>query len=838
MKKRVILGCGLVAILLSGCFFQLPEKISVKTNASYNFSMGKMSNSFNDSFSVKGMMSSASSDNTRIKVYDYNPDGKSEKVQQYLIKLPIQEIPVDFSSYFEGSQLFDDIEGMSFEKELEIPSIKNVVESDFDMSGLGSAISLFASMSGTTNNETFSYASDSSFSSITYKSGKLIITNPLGDITGRVYLYYHDNLVSSGYFIKGKAELSLNDVTLYSKNMTIKFDDNLSGKLYTGVVSSDSVVARALGVNLKGETIPIVATCDPGLTSSGVTECIVKEGSLGIDIKFPNSWENAAVKYDLSLSGALSAEAPESAARKEINMNGKTITASKLNVTMNMKMNVTNGTFIFTDKPVMTSTLELSSFESITMQLKDVATTLKTKEKLSNEMREFIKSVTTKESGISGTYTNELPAGNDITLTSSSDFFGLDGNGILKAATSDGDVSILSSSTPKTINFKHPVTKVGSYDSMDYSINILFPGATKENPDIVCVKNVSSGESYKVSVKLSSKVCWTEMVMYSSGSSQNGSIETGLSLGSIFNDFDTLGGADFSSKAAFSTIPLYLYFERPDISAFNNATFRGGFINCYMGKKDNGRIVKDSKSAEQKYLSTGETLNFKEFPKLALSSNAVTTNIDGAGYSLKNDLAPILNSTGIESGNSLCLNYELQFSTGHADEFTISYDDYKVSSNGATSIAIYAAIILPLQFDLTDSVNVNFLGLAGQSMDTDLFGRTSAPTEIEKNEFLSAIQSASIVYKNEKLPFYSNNEIKFLVNFSGSENTKDYEILAIEEGAIQINPMDLMYTYPLIPKMYMVMPKSTFSLAREMVFDTSLSLNIQTNGLITIFGGK
>ena len=41
MKKKIVFIYILFSIVFSGCFFQMPESVSIKTNATYNVRIGK-----------------------------------------------------------------------------------------------------------------------------------------------------------------------------------------------------------------------------------------------------------------------------------------------------------------------------------------------------------------------------------------------------------------------------------------------------------------------------------------------------------------------------------------------------------------------------------------------------------------------------------------------------------------------------------------------------------------------------------------------------------------------------------------------------------------------------
>ena len=94
MKKTNILlaftaGLGLFS-LFSSCDFELPSSVSVKTDATYNFSIGDIEHDFNDSFDKDTLFAGLETDYN--KIYDYFPGKKEEKLQQFLLTLDIPAI--------------------------------------------------------------------------------------------------------------------------------------------------------------------------------------------------------------------------------------------------------------------------------------------------------------------------------------------------------------------------------------------------------------------------------------------------------------------------------------------------------------------------------------------------------------------------------------------------------------------------------------------------------------------------------------------------------------------------------------------------------------------------
>ena len=87
--------------------------------------------------------------------------------------------------------------------------------------------------------------------------------------------------------------------------------------------------------------------------------------------------------------------------------------------------------------------------------------------------------------------------------------------------------------------------------------------------------------------------------------------------------------------------------------------------------------------------------------------------------------------------------------------FSIKKEEFDASGSTAPSIAILAFIEIPLEFNLSDDINMNLLSMAGiTDSGTDLLQREGPPDEADKLEFLDAIRSVKINYSSSTLPFY------------------------------------------------------------------------------------
>lgn len=91
--KRTVAEIAAILLLFSACNFSIPEKVSVKTNANYNYSIGNISQDFSETFQAKKLFGNLETDAN--KIYDYFPGQEDAKLQQYLltIKIPDVDLP-------------------------------------------------------------------------------------------------------------------------------------------------------------------------------------------------------------------------------------------------------------------------------------------------------------------------------------------------------------------------------------------------------------------------------------------------------------------------------------------------------------------------------------------------------------------------------------------------------------------------------------------------------------------------------------------------------------------------------------------------------------------------
>ena len=819
MKKKIVFLSIFILILLSGCFFQLPEKVTVKSTPTYNFNVGSFSKSFSEQFDVKSLFTSLEEKDPRIKIYDYNPEGTSE-YQQFLIKMPIQDIQLDFGDFINEIGLSDAVKDISFNKTIKIPEINFSNKDSFDISGLKNVVGNFIYVESHTTSDEISdipFVGKGEFSEITYSSGTLTIEITNGS-TNSV------KLIGNG--LDYKCECNGNNFTLDLKGKTINSDmqiqiDSESAITYR-MYAINTVVSKASGIKYT-QAFSKEIDLDLGFDSLGVKSCTIADGFVSAKTNVPSGWKGVTLTKNIELSGAMETTLDTD----EKSLKDASLSNNNIKMKADVTLNLYNATIDFSKNLDLDVQFKVNSFSEVSMELDTNQDSLSISESydLPKEMSKYIKTISLSKSQITGTYTNTLPAENDISISATSNFLGLDDTETLAANNKSKEIKIGNDSNEKTIT-------ISDNSKIDFKVNVMLPGATKENPNLICVKNVTPGTTYELGMNLSFDLDWTKVCLNEiTTESQEGAFATDFSLKSVFSSIDDSFKTNFASNIQINTLPLYLYVEKPELALFNNFTFS----NESKIEIGNGTVTDNNAnfSSEPKEINQ---LEFCEFPKLDFAdSTIVTTDISKKDYSSFIDLKDVINGQ-VNEGDSLCIEYNIGF-TMDDDSGDIEITKTELEEAGEnTSISIYLVVVVPLDFDLTEKESINLLDVVGLQLsgDKDLFNRDSATENEQLSEVLKQIRSTSLNYEVIKTPFYSSNGMSFEVEF-----TQDNKFtLGIENGSINIDPQELLSSYPLQPKVLLNIPKTNFYFSRDDSFEVALSIKIDANAEIEIFGGE
>lgn len=865
MKKILIPLLISAMFIVTSCNWQVPQKVVVETQANYEFSLGDSlfkamnTDSLFGEFDIKSSIMDGISFNNSV-VYDYFPGQADDTLQQFLIKIPIQEIPLDFSQYMQNGDFSTAMEKVSIDDTtFTVPEVGDShVEASVDTASLNKALGALVTAAGTANGDynNLQYKSDTvgSFSTLTVSSGTYIVTGNFSDYTS-VYIY-NGNKEASGTFYNGKAELSLNN---FEFNQSTKILISTSGS-YAAYASPDSfTISQVTGVT---SVSPIEVDMQPCTfevlskdSASDFRSAVIGEGAITVTTKYDSSWTGITPSYKVALSGSLNLS--ERTTDGSVDLANCAITGTD-DTTLNSKLLLTlqNSTLDFAKASSLSVLAEnkIESFASVTVKYDKDLSSVNNSE-LPETFMDTVKTIYLLSSGIEGNFKNTLPEGNPITLSIKSDFLGLDKSESLASGTESGNYSMLSGITSAVERkIGNPAEVTGAYNSIDFEVSITLPGATAENPDQVVLKNVKPSDSYTIGLSINPVIDYEKLVIDTSGYRQEGSQEIGLNLTSLFSAL-SFGGVNLGEKIEFDSLPLYLLAVKPSYTddsgkdVFADAKFTGK-IELFMGK--NGTPAKDvNGDLAQLYMlgnsSTDGTLAFADMPNLQADENKLVT-IDFAkemksekseNKVINKDMTEILNKKFSDDEVALNLKYNISFSngSGSASELEVYKSQLDTSAGAASSIAVIAYIEVPLKFNLTSDLDLPLIEKE-ESTEEEASEETTSP---EGMEFLNILESATLSVTPTVLPFYTNPAMTLDVGI-----TKDIKKnLALETGRTSEFDINKNQFKSLIssmtsgsgfaPELSISMKKGSITLPRNIDFSAIIKLGLSTNGTIEVY---
>ncbi|MDY2843111.1 MAG: hypothetical protein SOT81_03910 [Treponema sp.] len=380
--------------------FEIPEKVSVAANAAYKFPLGNGEILVKDKISAaelrKTFNENLDEDAAEVKVYDYNPTGHEDDVLQYLIKYPIQEIPlgisadgsnnIEFSSKIPVSNLNSKISDALSIKEIKYPIYELGESAEIpDNGGISFDITSpdFKTMQVYSGEFAIYVKALENVSSDFKLNAKVVLCGTDGSVisSSNISEISHGNENSPLYLdLSGKSLVP---------NMRLKIAGSMSGgtagnKLeYTISMKTQNLkISKVTGLNMTSDEIGDLdndsSTPDgtvgfsdefefTGMNDSLVSASVEK-GSLGISSKIPDGWSgiNAVVSgITVSQSGADGfnigedefKDVPSTDANylfnKSADISGKTVKpssdADKISFSGQVSISFENATVIFDD---------------------------------------------------------------------------------------------------------------------------------------------------------------------------------------------------------------------------------------------------------------------------------------------------------------------------------------------------------------------------------------------------------------------------------------------------------------------------------------------------------
>ena len=859
MKKISILLITAMSCSLAfmGCGFndlKVPKEVKIKTDATYEFSLMnfdsekegsklKISNYF-DFEKILEEKTSGTSESNNIKIYKYN-DGS--QYQQFLIHMPLKEIEFDFSESFKDMEFSKDMEDLNIKKEFKVPAITTPErEEPIDLRDVQDKLNLFVKF-GTTDPSTltannltvtFNTTSDIDFNEITYSSGYLIIKGVGGDeLTGTVELS-NGTETTAVSFSDNEAKIPLKNKTISKSGMTINFSD--IGKKFLAEVQDGAVIKIATGVTLQGAYTPTIGTSDitfPFTLSDDIQNCTVTDGELEIKIKRPSAWADVITSYTINLSGGMDASFSE--LKTTETLTDKELRSGDIVASSNPVVIINNATLDFDSPPSVYAKVTITTISARVTLADDYDPTINSDKPVSTDITSYVNKIVWNPSGFNVIAVNDLPVGNDIDLTFNSPFFEM--SGVSATIIAEGDsaeettYTFRGDSTTTWFTTKPAGEEGKEVSTIEVSGEIGLPrdpGNTDEKT--IDVHDVTPGKTYHLNLKVEPFLDWASANVKMPDDfdqNMNAQIDTGMNRKTLFESL----GEQFAEKMKITSIPTYLFANIPDKLKDDNMKFEGT-IRAFYGNK-NGSQYDDVMPKKESFILGSETepevLNTdKPLEDFVINDKGEVTNKFGNTNLNFADAMNLYSEDG-----SLCVDYKIELQGSGKDNIDITPTYIEtLKAQGKSAIKIDVVMLLTMDFTVTGTIDIDMLDLA-KKQDSDLLGRSEATNTDSIEKFLDVVKTATLSVDNLKLPM--TGDISLSVDMYKNGNKEIKPVGNGETFALEVNPLDVIKTYPLKPEIKFIIGKqnqtSNFGILRTTPISGKIRLRIDADGEIPIY---
>lgn len=396
MKNIKLFVMAAAVLLIVSCSWKIPESVSVKTNAEYNFTIGTFSEKLSKYLSVDTLSEQIKSSSSELSfdVYDYYPESDSQKIasggtasQKFLVDFSLQEIPIDIGSYLDKMDFADQLKGMSFDQTFDVPDLSvSSFEEPINLSDINKkirenadlnfgAITIPHGINGTLSEEQCPSQNVTvnapEFKALEFYSGSLVLTiicnkPPVVSTNLKISLLDGDDkeitsVSNIDLFTKSEIFLPLAGKTLVPK-MKLKVSGTSSGGTsgnnstysISASFSDDSTISRATGLTMSIDPVSInqavkIETEDAFVSCEIGDKSETEKSILSITTKLPDGWTGVTADRKINLSGAITAadaefnktnEFGEYLINRNLALNGKTYSKKETGGVLSGDINV------------------------------------------------------------------------------------------------------------------------------------------------------------------------------------------------------------------------------------------------------------------------------------------------------------------------------------------------------------------------------------------------------------------------------------------------------------------------------------------------------------------
>lgn len=354
MKNIKLFVMAVAVLLIVSCSWKIPESVSVKTNAEYNFTIGTFSEKLSKYLSVDTLTEQieSSSSDVSFNVYDYYPESDSQKIasggtasQKFLVDFSLQEIPIDIGSYLDKMDFADQLKGMSFDQTFDVPDLSvSSFEEPINLSDINKKIRESADLNfgditiphginGTLSEEQCPSQNVTvnapEFKALEFYSGSLVLTvickePPVVSTNLKISLLDGDDkeitsvsnvdlLTQSEIFLPLAGKTLVPQMNLkVSGTSTGGTSGNNSTYSISARFSDDSTISRATGLTMSIDPVSInqavkIETEDAFVSCEIGDKSETEKSILSITTKLPDGWTGVTATREINLSGAITA---------------------------------------------------------------------------------------------------------------------------------------------------------------------------------------------------------------------------------------------------------------------------------------------------------------------------------------------------------------------------------------------------------------------------------------------------------------------------------------------------------------------------------------------------
>ena len=810
MKKFSKFAFSFFVFTLFSCKYEIPEKVTLVTDAKYAFTIGDFSKSLSEYLSVEKIKEYVnSSEDSKIKysVYDYNPPSNSnleKPMQDYLIDMTIAEIPIDIGSYLEKMDFSGlDSEGITLGQKIEIPDLAERRES--------TNIS-FPDIAQKFEDETINIINDLplpevSISEVSPKTVATKIQNP----DFKTAEFYEGGIILNILRTEGTASLDfktdftfellsddgkilskVQNVDISSGNENCFFDlngstisSNLNLKIYGEVSGGSAANICKYSLNAKfspGTKFSKITGFTDEIGDSGEVEqyiklstdetfvkCEISDGSLELFSKKPDGWTGVTAKFSDSgsISGALelpegrnlvSVEDSSSFVHKKLDLAGSTYSKEsdpdgKITFKDKISFSCSNATLVFPygEQPQVTleTVCKIAKAKYVVLDLSSKEDVLHFRKEtpFSDDITNYVEEMTLVNSGMEISYKNTLPRVSDGDNT-----IGLEvTSGLLKIEDTDEKQKSLLPQKSETLKSLSPdgqeIVVQPKNEKIDFDIKLILPREDGMPENYAVLKNVELNGAYEISVTAKPVFDWKNVKLKSQ------------------NSDDAKKSGEEDTELSFDKLFSALKDELGEESAFIDNVklehfplyiyFQKPELQALSGMDFSGDISLGTSESNSVEVLKGKNIESKNVEVLEMDKDGVVISEfnekNASGYA---DIAELFNNSKSET---IKLDYDVQFG-GLNETIEITKENYEALKASAdkdipVSIKVSARLVVPLALKLDapeadgNKTTLNILKLAKIESDDDLFSRSEATSLEDIEKYIDLIQSTNLIYE-------------------------------------------------------------------------------------------